>query len=509
MKPNILSLSIFVIFYCSFADTPDWVKNQGRSAHFPDPVYITGFGMAKLTNKDRVNCQKLSEDNAKANLVQKVRITIQSTVLSQAEEKSGRYAEYFSTAVQSSSTLSLQGFDILSYFDDDAEMCYSFAYAQRERIFSSYEAKARECRELIQEHLQNGSAYEKSKERGKAIAEYLACYPVFRQLEEAEAVCTVVQPSIDRELSKLGKNVELDQIRLSQIDHAIATLVQKPLETLDDLAWYLTYCLKEQIPSRRYKVLVTPPTFRDTKMGSPFSRYFQHVVEPVVVSWAEWELVNDGTAADLVSMGSYWDEPGGLKFIVSLRNKSDNRTVASIERFVPDSIIQRANLDIKPQNFEQAFSDQRQFRKDEVVGGGLLLDVWTNKGMENLLFTKGEKMKVYVRVNIPSYIRFVYHLANGKRALLLSNYYIDETKINKPVEIPQEFECDAPFGAEVLQVFARTEQFEPATTVQVNGYDILEDTLERFVVSTRGMKRVSKGTLQSECRVVLTTVNDQ
>jgi hypothetical protein len=465
--------------------------------------------MAKLINKDKANCQKLSEDNAKANMVQKVRVTIQSTVLSQAEEKSGKYAEYFSTAVQSSSTLSLQGLEILSYFDDDAETHYSFAYAQRERIFSSYEAKARECRELIQEHLKSGAVFEKSKERGKAIAEYLACYPVFRQLEEAEAICTVVHPSIDRALAILGKNVGSDQLHLSQIDHAIATLIQKPLESLDDLAWYLTYCLKGQIPSQRYKIMVTPLTFRDTKMGSPFSRYFQHIVELVVVSSAQWELVNDGTAANLVSMGTYWDEPGGLKFIVSLRNKSDDGTVASVERFVPDSIIRKVSLDIKPQNFEQAFSDQKQFRKDEVVGGGLLLHVWTNKGMENLLFTKGEKMKVYIRVNIPSYVRFVYHLANGRRTLLLSNYYIDETKINKPVEIPEEFECDEPFGAEVLQVFARTEQFEPVATVQTNGYDILEDTLERFVASTRGMKRVSKGTLQSEYRVVLTTVNDQ
>ncbi|MGA9406408.1 MAG: DUF4384 domain-containing protein [Bacteroidota bacterium] len=497
---------ITVVFSC-FADIPDWVKNQGRSARFPDELYITGFGMAKLEDNDKAKCQKLSEDNAKANLVQKVRVTIQSTVVSQAEEKSGKYAEYFSSAVQSSSTLSLRGLDILSYYDDDAEMCYSFAYAEREKIFSLYEAKEKECRDIVQQHLQSGAAYEKSKERGKAIAEYLACYPAFQQLEEAEAVCAAVQSSIDKAFAGLGKDVEEDQVRISRINQAIAALVQKPLESLDDLAWYLTYCLKEQIPSQRYKILVTPLTFRDTKMGSPFSRYFQHMFEPVVVSSAEWELVGDGAAADLIAVGTYWDEAGGLKFIMSLRNKADNRTVASVERFVPDSIIQRTNLDIKPQNFEQALSDQKQFRKDEVVGGGLLLDVWTSKGIENLLFTKGERMKVYVRVNIPSYIRFVYHLANGKRTLLLSNYYIDETKINKPVEIPEEFECDAPFGAEVLQVFARTEQFEPVATIQSDGYEILRDSLGTFVATTRGMKKATMGTLQAETRVTLTTVD--
>ena len=216
--------------------------------------------------------------------------------------------------------------------------------------------------------------------------------------------------------------------------------------------------------------------------------------------------MNDGSAADLISLGTYWDEPDGLKFIMSLRNKSDNRTIASVERIVPDSIIHRSNLDIKPQNFEQAFSDQKQFQKNEVVAGGLLLDVWTSKGVENLLFTKGERMKVYVRVNIPSYIRFIYHLASGQRTLLLSNYYIDETKINKPVEIPFEFECDAPFGAEVLQVFARTEQFEPVATVQSGEYEILKDSLGTFVSATRGMKKAKMGTLQAETRVTLTTV---
>jgi hypothetical protein len=88
----------------------------------------------------------------------------------------------------------------------------------------------------------------------------------------------------------------------------------------------------------------------------------------------------------------------------------------------------------------------------------------------------------------------------------LSNYYIDETKINKPVEIPQEFECDAPFGAEVLQVFARTEQFEPVATVQSGGYEILKDSLETFVAATRGMKKATMGTLQAEARITLTTI---
>ena len=69
MKKQIwVILSCVTVVFSCFADIPDWVKNQGRSARFPDELYLTGFGMAKLTDKDMANCQKLSQDNAKANL---------------------------------------------------------------------------------------------------------------------------------------------------------------------------------------------------------------------------------------------------------------------------------------------------------------------------------------------------------------------------------------------------------------------------------------------------------
>jgi hypothetical protein len=115
-------------------------------------------------------------------------------------------------------------------------------------------------------------------------------------------------------------------------------------------------------------------------------------------------------------------------------------------------------------------------------------------------------MQVYVRVNLPSYIRLMYHLADGRRTLLVDNYYIDESKVNMVVQIPEEFECDAPYGAEVLQAFARTERFEPIEVVEVEGYKVLKEDLGTFLSTTRGMKKAKQGTLQAETRVVMTTM---
>jgi len=57
-------------------------------------------------------------------------------------------------------------------------------------------------------------------------------------------------------------------------------------------------------------------------------------------------------------------------------------------------------------------------------------------------------------------VRLIYHLASKQRALLVNNYYIDESKVNLVYQIPQEFEIAAPYGVEVIQASVQTEEFE-------------------------------------------------
>jgi hypothetical protein len=292
---------------------------------------------------------------------------------------------------------------------------------------------------------------------------------------------------------------------------------------VEDLAWHLAYCLKEQVDIKDATVLVTPMTYGDTKMGSPFARFFKVVLENKLNEVAKWTPVQqaaisqtsardmtlgaaEASGAKYVVRGTYWEQQGAIKFIISLLQVSDSRLIGGAETVVQDSIVTKAGLDLKPQNFKAALGDQKQFGTDEVQGGGLNLEVWTNKGMDDLVFTKGERMQAYVRVNLPSYIRFIYHLADGKRALLLDNYYIDQSKVNMVYQIPEEFECDEPYGAEFLQAFARTEPFEPIATEVVGGYNILKDDLKGFLTMQRGMKKVKQGTLQAETRLVITTM---
>ncbi len=103
---------------------------------------------------------------------------------------------------------------------------------------------------------------------------------------------------------------------------------------------------------------------------------------------------------------------------------------------------------------------------------------------------KGETMKVFVRVNRESYLRLLYILADGSRTLLHDNYYIDQFKSNRVVEIPEEFECAPPFGAELLVVVARTEAFPPIQTYESDGYLFLSaKDAGQAARGFRGMKK--------------------
>ncbi len=510
----------------SYAQVPDWVTNQGKSASVPESRYLTGFGVAKIDkNGDKGQASQMASDYAKKNLIEKIRVTVSSNVVSKNEETEKKYSTYFSSAVQSTASMDLQGLDVRHYEDEDAGLVYALASVSKENVAATYGKQVDDLRTQIQEHLANGKKYDQSNQRAKALEEYLACYPIFRQLEESETVLLAAQTSESKAMRELDGTVQTQQLSVDQVRQAVNNLVQRPINTVDDLAWYLIYALKGQADLQGKSVMVAPFTYQDTKMGSPFSRYFKQALEGKAVEVGQWNVVQQSSdfqpkmgnvakeyaqasGANYVLTGTYWETSDGVKFQAMLRGVADSKLAASVDQTVPAAVVSSAKLALKPQNFKEAFADQKDFKSGEVVGSGLNLEVWTNKGMDNLLFTKGEHMTVYVRVNLPCYIRFIYHLASGERTLLEDSYYIDESKVNKVCQIPPggEFECDAPYGSEVLQVFGRTEQFDPVPTVEKDGYKYLQEDLKKMLVATRGFKAVKQQVMQTEQRLTITTM---
>ena len=515
---------LFVFPLLLQAQKPDWVKNLGKSEQYNELRYLTGFGMAKVDKSvDQAQARQFASDYAKKNLIEKIRVNVSSNVVSKNEESEKKYSTYFSSAVQSTATMDLQGLNVQFYLDDDNDMMCALATVSRETIATTYGKQVEDLRSQIQEHLANGKKYDEQNQRGKALEEYLACYSLFRNLEQAETVLLAASTDETKAMSELDGAVHSEQLNVDQVRLAVDSLVQRPISTTEDLAWYIIYTLKGQADLKGKGVMVAPFTYQDTRMGSAFSRYFKQALEGKAVEVGQWNVVQQTTdfqpkigniasefaqasGASYVLTGTYWEVPQGVKVQAMLRSVMDSKLVASVDQTVSNSVVASSNQSLKPQNFKEAFADQRDFRTDEVVGSGLNLEAWTNKGVDNLIFTEGEIMTVSVRVNMPCYIRFIYHQADGKRALLVNSYYIDESKVNKVYPIPSSFQCSPPFGAEVLQVIARTEEFEPLETVDEDGVPILKEDLNKFLVATRGFKPVKPAAMQTEQRVTITSM---
>ncbi|CAN0576100.1 unnamed protein product, partial [Laminaria digitata] len=190
---------------------------------------------------------------------------------------------------------------------------------------------------------------------------------------------------------------------------------------------------------------------------------------------------------------------------ITLRHAKSGALVATARADLLRSSIP-ASLPLKPLNFDQALVDSKLLAEGEKVSGSLRVEVWTSKGDRNLVFTEGEELKIYMRVNQPAWVRLFYLLANKAKVPLEQAYFIDASKVNRAVEYPDAFEVSPPFGVEQIFAVAFTEKPQPVATKSVRiaqePYEVVDD---QGLVRHRGLRRKKKTAQVAEARVTVTT----
>lgn len=476
---------------------PDWVTGNGKSARFPVVTHLSGFGMAmRGGEKDQAACMQMAFDRARGDLSQKITVSIRSELVSAASESDKTYSSYVSNVTRVVSAINLEGLEREQFFDDKAGICYGLVWAARDRLGATYggraEALAKQIAALVDEA-------KRASGKQSAIDAYARTLPLFRSLEEARVIAAVA-------LGKGGLVAQAgrDSVTLDSVKREIAKLLEHPVRDLGDAAFCLAYLLRDRKTGRE-GVQVMPFSYQDTPMTSPLSRYLKQQLAQKLTDVAGFTVIEPPGKATHVLSGTYWSEADGLRVIATLREIGSGKAVAAAEVMIPHSVVKTAGLDITPQNFRRAYADMKAFAENEIVGGGLAIELWTSRG-DTPLLSEGDKVKFSVRVSQPAYVRILYHLADGNRALLIDNHYVDASKVNKVYELPDEFECAAPFGAETIQVFASTERFPDLRTVHSDGYDLLKEDMASALVKSRGLKKVDGKALRAESRMTLTTM---
>lgn len=486
-------LCLSFIYLNSFSQEPSWTNIDERKLKFPSSMYLTGFYSSPYDKgKPETEQLKVLLDYAKTDIVENISVAITSETNVRTEQTSKSFSQTLTAQSKSKAVAELTGLKTETYVDPKRKNVYAFAFIKRSEVIDFYKAKIADLTIKVTTLLDE-AAQSKTQSKEKAWQKYQLCAPVFREMEEANAILLGMQKSNNAaELYALEQRARKG---LDEIESSSPTSV-------DDAAFTLANALKAQLTNGK-PIQVFPLSYQDSRMLSPFSaRLLQSMQSKLPAAGI---IIDASKSAQQVLEGTYWKEGTDLRLIITCRELSGN-ILASAEVRLPISAIDASGVSYLPENFEEASVRQKVFTKDEIVDGGLHVDLWTNKGSDNLIFYENDEMKLFVRVNHECYLRFIYYMADGSKVLLMDDYYISSDKVNKPIELPESFTCAEPFGVENLQANAQTTQFDKLNTTLKDGYQFINDDNASIQVKTRGFKKKENTDLKAEKRLTFTTM---
>jgi hypothetical protein len=511
MMPRFLTLLlILVTLKGAFAQggKPDWVRNRGTSIRYNEREFLTGFGLVTVTrDMNREDAQKQAIDHAKAALSEKVRVRVKNVTELTESGDNEQYSEMINAVTTSESTIELVGLKSKHYLDNKKDVMYALAYANRNRVIEYYTKEYSGIQQELKASFEQGNQLAASGERNGALKKFSHCFLLHDEMINHRSI-----------LMGLGVSAttEEEMVSTADINAAIDKLTKGEIASLEDLSDYLSFTLATQFNEPISRVVVSSLTYQDSQMSSRFSKYFRGMLEGQLVSDNQWYVINLQERDKFIAnrsirftvRGTYWVTNDKVSVRLYVKDLRLGTKVASTTTSFPVSVLERDAPDYLPANLEERLADQQILKTDELVNEGIFLDVWTNKGEEDLIFTEGEKMHVYVKVNMPCHLRFTYHVADGSRVHFFDRY-ISENQVNQRIDVyPQGFECDctdAPCGVETLQINAQEKPFPALDVEEINGYRFIVEDLKSATMKTRGFKTESSE-YKAERRLVLTTM---
>ena len=506
MKKLIFTILLINCRLWLLAADPAWIDFEERKRLYPDSQYFTGFSLRGVDKEeDPGEVIETLRKEAVSHLSNSIQVTVESITTLNTLEMNKQVYQEFRENLASFSRVDLSGVETRDYYDKRKRTAYVLAYVKREKLIRHYNTLIAEKNDRIEQWIQIAQGYLEAGAPADALSAYMNCMPLFAEVDEAVGIVMLL------EASKSG----IEQVREYEIEvkQAIAELYQSNLLTLDDVCGFVAWNLAEQAGELDGTIRIANITFEDTRMNSQLSRRIVNTLGDELIRLAGYHIVDPveaepGTASrpDYLIKGTYWDEGDRVKITTILRSAVEGKPLAFAEGFLPKKWIREMQISWKPENFAGAQSSLKQFTENEIIDQNLSLEVWTNHGNENPVFEAGDTLQFYIRVSNPCYVRIVNHFADGSRVLLVDNMYIGSDKVNKVVKIAKEFICAGPFGAEILQVNAQTEQFPPLITEQEWGYTFIKNDLEELIQNSRGFKPVKNEDLRAEERIIVTTM---
>lgn len=472
------------------APPPFWVQTNGAMHDNMDSSrFIVGYAVARDGKEgDRLEAAKA---RAVAQISEAISLRIHSEFTDYSQEANGKSVYEISSIMTLVSDIALSGVKIQTYMDPSGD---AYALAALDRKSAATEKRRLRDAALREAKTHLGSKTENEAARLQALLHAQRC--LIDAVTNQAIVVVLAHSPEDQAL-----DIDL-ALQATGVATALEALKQSRATSIDGAIALLAFQLKGQGVQSGKNLTISPLWFGVTSLSSVFGRYVALHLAPALASQ------KGKAAAPAVLEGTYFVTGDDIKIVCQVRDVDSGRTVAAAQTTLAKKAV-GAELPLQPQNYQQALADQKVLGLDEIVSGGLRLELWTSTGGDRQVLHEGVEFSIFVRINQPAYVRLIYHLADGKRVLLEDGYRIDASKVNFSVEYPEKFEIAPPFGVERLHAVASTEKMPPLRTrretVEGVEYDLVDDL--PATVAHRGIKRVKRDSpLFTEALLTVTTL---
>ncbi|GGN11581.1 hypothetical protein GCM10010967_54390 [Dyadobacter beijingensis] len=299
---------------------------------------------------------------------------------------------------------------------------------------------------------------------------------------------------------------------LSLTDHRNPLVYITLPEAIDQLSAQILHALSQKDIQ---KLFIEEITFRELGISNDFSKQVTGTLKTSLARLSDRLEIGAGnpqTSDPLARLTGGYEQAGNyLKMTVKLSDSNGkplggtlmgeillgnipNAEVEPAGNLVREALLMRevAALTIP---FDNELMETREV---------LRLEVSTDKGFGPQLYREGDMMTLKVRANKPCTVRMIYQDAAKNIVRLRNNdFKITADAVGSWIDIPEKFECAAPFGFEMLLAFATEGTFRPIEkTESQNGITFILDDLKKVLEATAvnaGDKRIAK------CMIPVTT----
>ena len=497
-----LFTGIFFLPVQAAADVlPEWAREYGLKSPYPNNRYMTGFGMAERGTEDAKSLEA-AKTSALDDLIRKIRVQVSSTITTSTADSGGEATSSVAMVSKSISNMKLTNVDF--EVASDWKQYYVLAYTLKGTLRDMYLNRGTEALQKILQGKKQAENAENGGNIGSAIDTYIGILPLFTEVLENRSIFNVLLEGSygSRFFSSANiggiNNAEGFFQLESKIKNKINALQKGSVPDLDAALEKIVVMLAtQQVSGAAFKV--PPLLYQNSDFTSSFGNYTSRKLENLI------NIRLSGGRNSVALRGTYWEKGDSIELMVVAKAVDSGESLGSGFATFPASSVP-LEYDIKPQNAEEALKTQYAIADGAFTDGGLKVEMWTNRGRNEdvLVFSGGESLQLYFKVNQPAFLQLTYDLATGEKVLLEESFYIGMDMVNRVVKYPYEFEVVPPFGVEHLMVTAFSKEPPPPNVVidYIDGerYEVFGDA-KAVVAQTRGLRKKQIKTGNTDVKV--------